>query len=76
LPNVRSERQDSLQGETEGKRRELTVGYVYIGDKPYPFIRLQGKWLENLGFSIRKRVIVEQRMGQIIITLKGDLSGE
>jgi hypothetical protein len=42
------------------KERSLTVSYAYAmnSEKPHPFIRLQGRWLERLGFSIGNKVIV------------------
>jgi len=32
--------------------RKLTVGYMPGDGKHYPMIRLQGKWLEELGFRV------------------------
>jgi len=42
------------------KERSLTISYAYglNNEKPYPFIRLQGRWLERLGFSIGSRVVI------------------
>jgi toxic protein SymE len=49
--------------------RELKV---YEGSdrnyKPIPQIRLQGKWLEKLGFDIGTSLNVECRNGQLTIT--------
>lgn len=35
--------------------------------KSIPSIRLQGKWLESLGFLAGEKVIVEQNEGEVII---------
>ena len=43
--------------------RKLTVGYMPGDGKHYPMIRLQGKWLEELGF----RVVVVADEGRIVI---------
>lgn len=50
--------------------RELTVYYIYVGENCYPMIRLQGRWLEMLGFKIGKKVVVEESRSKLIITLK------
>ena len=47
--------------------RKLTVGYVPGDGKHYPMIRLQGKWLEELGFSVGDRVVVMACEGRIVI---------
>ena len=51
------------------KERKLTVNYLYSNGnkKPYPFIRLQGRWLERLGFSVGDKVIVSTGEGVIVI---------
>ena len=49
--------------------RELTVYYAYVGENCYPLIRLQGRWLEILGFKIGKKVVVEEGENRLIITL-------
>ena len=47
--------------------RKLTVGYVPGDGKHYPMIRLQGKWLEELGFRVGDRVMVVVDEGKIVI---------
>ena len=47
--------------------RKLTVGYVPGDGKHYPMIRLQGKWLEELGFKVGDRVVVMADKGKIVI---------
>ena len=48
--------------------RKLTVGYIYTNNKPYPLIRLQGKWLEEMGFGVGDKVIVVADDRVIVIT--------
>lgn len=50
--------------------RELTVYYAYVGENCYPLIRLQGRWLEILGFKIGEKVIIEEGKNKLIISLK------
>jgi hypothetical protein len=52
--------------------RKLTIGYVPGDGKHYPMIRLQGKWLEELGFVVGDRVVVMACEGRIVI-VKYDL---
>ena len=51
------------------KERRLTVNYLYNNGnkKPYPFIRLQGRWLERLGFAVGDKVTVTAGEGVIVI---------
>jgi Toxin SymE, type I toxin-antitoxin system len=51
------------------KERSLTISYSYglNNEKPYPFIRLQGRWLERLGFSIGAKVIIATGDGILVI---------
>jgi len=35
-----------------------------------PYIRLQGLWLERLGFNIGNKVTVEERFGELIIKIQ------
>ena len=48
--------------------RKLTVGYIYANNKPYPLIRLQGKWLEELGFRVGDRIVIVADEKSIVIT--------
>ena len=47
--------------------RKLTIGYMPGSGKQYPMIRLQGKWLEELGFTVGDRVVVTTDEERIII---------
>jgi len=49
------------------KVRMLTVSAVLAGDKEVPALRLSGQWLAKMGFSLGRKVIVQERPGQIII---------
>ncbi len=40
------------------QKRILSVYYSYTGDKEVPQIRLQGKWLKELGFETGKKIVV------------------
>lgn len=49
--------------------RELTIGsFGGYGRKSAPQLRLQGQWLEELGFQIGAPVLVKCEDGRIIIT--------
>ena len=59
-------------------QRNLTVSYTTEtrgGSRPYspttyievPALSLKGKWLEDLGFEIGTKVVVQCQNGQIII---------
>lgn len=51
------------------KDRRLTVGYTYFNEKEVPMIRLAGDWLGRQGFSVSKKVIVQEQPGQLVIQL-------
>jgi hypothetical protein len=53
----------------EKKKRLLTVSSAFINNQQIPQIRIQGKWLNDLGFSIRCRVEVNEEKGEITIRL-------
>jgi len=49
--------------------RELKISSFYkCGSTPAPQLRLQGKWLEELGFQIGQPVLVKCEDGKLIIT--------
>ncbi|MBX2828238.1 MAG: type I toxin-antitoxin system SymE family toxin [Flavobacteriaceae bacterium] len=50
------------------RRREL-------GNCVVPEIRLEGLWLQELGFEVGSKIIVEQEQGQLVITVL-DVSNE
>ncbi|EGO64767.1 SymE family type I addiction module toxin [Acetonema longum] len=56
-----------MSGEAENPR-VLTVYYTYPGGRGQrPLIRLQGKWLEDLGFQSGNKVVVEEHSGVLLI---------
>jgi hypothetical protein len=54
--------------------RKLTVGYMFVNDKIYPVIRLQGRWLEKAGFEVGDKVVVDVRKGRIVIVRRTSTS--
>jgi len=60
-----------LETKTHRKHRKLKIcaqsGYKY---QAVPAIRLQGKWLEEFGFEIGKKVNVECVAGKLSISLE------
>jgi toxic protein SymE len=58
---------------TKAKIRRLTI-YTKFRERTYdnttvPEIRLEGRWLEKVGFNRGQRVKIEQEQGRLIITL-------
>lgn len=51
------------------QKRILSVYYSYTGDKEVPQIRLQGKWLKELGFETGKKIVVLAENGVLEIRL-------
>lgn len=52
--------------------RILTISYLYqsTNDRnPVPTIRLQGRWLEELGFCIGYKVTVQGSHNELVIKL-------
>jgi len=52
----------------------LTVSYYSSYNcKGTPFIRLQGKWLEDAGFKIRDKIEVQEKPEELVIrVVKGE----
>lgn len=49
--------------------RSLKISSIWnYGSNPAPQLRLQGKWLEELGFQIGEPVLVKCEDGKLIIT--------
>ena len=49
--------------------RSLKISSIWnCGSNPSPMLRLQGKWLEELGFQIGEPVLVKCEDGKLIIT--------
>ena len=47
--------------------RLLTVYSTTAGNAEVPQIRIQGKWLEKIGFKTNAKIIIEEKQGQLII---------
>lgn len=51
-------------------QRILTVSYIApYNRKEMPLIRIQGRWLEKLGFTIGKKIIVKEKYDKLIILI-------
>lgn len=56
-----------MSGERENSRI-LTVYYTYLNGKDrLPLIRLQGKWLQDLGFQSGDKIAIEEHSGALLI---------
>ena len=49
--------------------RLITVYSTYINNSQIPQIRIQGKWLEKLGFREGKKILVQEKYGELTIKL-------
>lgn len=55
------------------KNRILTVSYYSnYNSKETPFIRLQGKWLEEAGFKIGDKIEVREQQEELVIRVVKD----
>jgi hypothetical protein len=52
------------------KNHRLTIGYLYTNEKTVPMIRLAGDWLNRQGFSLGKKVVVQEQRGRLVIQLE------
>lgn len=61
----------SSEGESS---RILTVYYTYLnnGKDRWPLIRLQGKWLQDLGFQSGNKITIEEHSGILLIKAVSD----
>ncbi len=56
--------------QTEGQvqtTRKLTTGKTFDGRRFVPSLRLQGQWLEQAGFPVGTRVVVQVQEGKIVL---------
>ncbi|WP_355608779.1 SymE family type I addiction module toxin [Xanthomonas cannabis] len=51
--------------------QQLTVGYGYYpaSDQRIPTLRLRGRWLEQLGFTIGSKLNVRVRNGELVVNV-------
>ncbi|AZR25251.1 type I toxin-antitoxin system SymE family toxin [Xanthomonas vasicola pv. arecae] len=54
--------------------QQCTVGYGYYPDSHHriPTLRLRGRWLEQLGFTIGSRLNIRMRNGELVVTVADD----
>ncbi len=51
------------------KVRISTISCVTANGKEVPQIRIQGIWLDKLGFKTGKKVIIEESYGKLVLKL-------
>lgn len=63
--------------------RRLTIGSIFSGDHPtrfFPFIRLRGRWLENMGWfpgqiievtATKEEIVIRKVNGSALLTTSG-----
>jgi toxic protein SymE len=51
------------------KVRVSTISSVTANNKEVPQIRIQGIWLEKLGFKTGKKVMIEESYGKLVLKL-------
>jgi HSP20-like domain of unknown function (DUF1813). len=51
------------------KVRISTISSVTSNKKEIPFIRIKGAWLEKLGFTTGKKMIIEESRGKLVLKL-------
>ncbi|OBR72037.1 transposase [Xanthomonas arboricola] len=54
--------------------QRCTVGYGYYPDshQRIPTLRLRGRWLEQLGFTIGSKLHIRMRNGELVVTVADD----
>ncbi len=54
--------------------QHCTVGYGYYPDshQRIPPLRLRGRWLEQLGFTIGSKLNIRMRNGELVVTVADD----
>ncbi|WP_372177838.1 SymE family type I addiction module toxin [Xanthomonas axonopodis pv. phyllanthi] len=54
--------------------QHCTVGYGYYPDshQRIPTLRLRGRWLEQLGFTIGSKLNIRMRNGELAVTVADD----
>ena len=51
------------------KVRISTISSVTSNKREVPFIRIKGIWLEKLGFTTGKKMIIEESRGKLVLKL-------
>ena len=52
-------------------RRVVRPAYLHANPAPMPFLRLQGRWLNEAGFAIGASVRVEVAAGRLVLEVIG-----
>lgn len=64
-----SMKKEGLRMAKKKEYRSLKISSIWnYGSNPSPMLRLQGKWMEELGFQIGETVLVKCEGGELIIT--------
>lgn len=51
------------------KVRLLTISSTTAKTREVPQIRIQGVWLEKLGFTAGKKILIEENCGKLVLKL-------
>lgn len=51
------------------KVRISTISSAISNEKEVPFIRIKGAWLEKIGFTTGKKMIIEESYGKLVLKL-------
>ncbi|NJC37473.1 toxic protein SymE [Xanthomonas arboricola] len=73
-PSIPGPRPDPSKPRRPGHPRapqHCTVGYGYYPDshRRIPTLRLRGRWLEQLGFTIGSKLNIRMRNGELVVTV-------
>ncbi|XHH30881.1 SymE family type I addiction module toxin [Xanthomonas euroxanthea] len=76
-PAIPERRPDPTKPRRPGHPRapqHCTVGYGYYPDshQRIPTLRLRGRWLEQLGFTIGSKLNIRMRNGELVVTVADD----
>lgn len=66
----------------KGGPRELSITTLWradpnarSGEKPVPYVRISGGWLERFGFARGSRVVIAAEQGRLVLTVTDPRSG-
>ncbi|WP_355506407.1 SymE family type I addiction module toxin [Xanthomonas cannabis] len=70
IPEPRTERRPPRPGHPRAPQHR-TVGYGYYPatHQRIPTLRLRGRWLEQLGFTIGSKLNITMRNGELVVTV-------
>ena len=65
-----------------GGPRELSITTLWradpnarSGEKPVPYVRISGGWLERFGFARGSRVVIAAEQGRLVLTVTDPRAG-